>query len=370
MNGEFQDHKERADYWRLPSPPKRVGFFALGALIWAGVIFLASLWSAEIMAKAVAAVGAGGIPAKALYTIVVLAALLFLPCWQSFKAMRQCGFAVREKDIGAARIHAARARNHAWYVFGFGAALLLLLITGLFVIANEVAVGTTFFYLPLIIDSFWLVFKAFGINVYIFCVAEIFVLILGLAVALARLAPGAAGKALRFLAVLYTDIFRGLPSIITLYLVGFGLPLTGLGIFSDISPEWFAIVALTLTYGAYVAEVYRSGIESVHWSQVSAARSLGLSYLQTMRFVVVPQAVRRVGPPLLNDFIGLQKDTALVSVIGTIDSFNQAKIVAANHFNLSPVTSVALLFVLILIPQTRLLDWWIERDQASRRAAG
>ena len=133
---------------------------------------------------------------------------------------------------------------------------------------------------------------------------------------------------------------------------------------------FWAEVALILVYSAYVAEVYRAGIDSVHWSQTAAARSLGLSFAQTLRFVVVPQAVRRIIPPLLNDFISLQKDTALVNVIGAIDAFNQAKIVASNHFNLSSVTTVAFLFVVITIPQARLVDKLIERDQRRMRAGG
>ena len=127
---------------------------------------------------------------------------------------------------------------------------------------------------------------------------------------------------------------------------------------------------MTLTYGAYVAEVYRAGIESIHWSQFAAARSLGLSYLQTLRYVIVPQAVRRIMAPLLNDFIGLQKDTALVQVIGVIDAFNQSRIIASNAFNLSAVTIVAILFVLITIPQARFVDKLIERDNARMRAGG
>ena len=163
------------------------------------------------------------------------------------------------------------------------------------------------------------------------------------------------GQPIRALAILYCDIFRGLPAVVTLYLIGFGIPTSGLpemivphvvGWFVDLSSMsvaeqrsltripviWWCILALTLTYGAYVAEVYRSGIESIHWSQVSAARSLGLSYMQTMRYVVVPQAVRRIIAPLLNDFIGLQKDTALVQVVGVIDAFNQSRIIAVARF--------------------------------------
>ncbi len=198
-----------------------------------------------------------------------------------------------------------------------------------------IAVGRTFFLLRLIRDSFHLILKAFWMNVTV-----------------------------------YIDIFRGLPAIITIYLVGFGLPLAGLPVFGNLPQIWYAILALTLTYSAYVAEVYRAGIESIHRSQTDAARSLGLSYPQTLRYVVIPQAVRRIIPPLLNDFISLQKDTALVNVIGAIDAFNQAKIVASNHFNLSSVTTVAILFVVITIPQTRLVDRLIERDQRRMRSGG
>ncbi len=140
--------------------------------------------------------------------------------------------------------------------------------------------------------------------------------------------------------------------------------------YTRIPVSWWCILALTLTYGAYVAEVYRAGIESIHWSQISAARSLGLSYMQTMRYVVVPQAVRRIMAPLLNDFIGLQKDTALVQVVGVIDAFNQSRIISSNAFNLSAVTIVAILFVLITIPQARFVDRLIERDNARMKAGG
>ena len=212
-------------------------------------------------------------------------------------------------------------------------------------------------------------------------------------VALARMMPGPAGRPIRALATLYCDIFRGLPAIVTLYLIGFGIPTSGLpeivipwfyGLFADTSGmtvqqlrdmsripvAWWCILALTLTYGAYVAEVYRAGIESIHWSQVSAARSLGLSYLQTMRHVVVPQAIRRVIAPLLNDFIDLQKDTALVQILGLVDAFNASRGIAANAFNLSAVTIVAILFVLITIPQARLVDHLVERDNQRMKAGG
>ncbi|TMJ39113.1 MAG: ABC transporter permease subunit, partial [Alphaproteobacteria bacterium] len=209
--------------------------------------------------------------------------------------------------------------------------------------------------------------------VKIFVIAEILVLVWGLAVAIARLMPGPAGQPVRMLAIAYCDVFRGLPAILTLYLVGFGLPISGLpdliippivGLFVNfdgmtaaeirqytrIPLNWYCILALTLTYGAYVAEVYRAG-------------------MQTLRYVIVPQAVRRIMAPLLNDFIGLQKDTALVQVIGVVDGFNQSRMIASNAFNLSAVTIVAILFVLITIPQARFVDRLLERDQARMRAA-
>jgi polar amino acid transport system permease protein len=127
---------------------------------------------------------------------------------------------------------------------------------------------------------------------------------------------------------------------------------------------------LTLTVGAYVAEIYRAGITSIHWSQTAGARSLGLSYAQTMRFVVIPQGVRNIAPPLLNASIAMQKDTALVSVVGVVDSFNQSMMLASNYYNLSAVTTVALLFVLVTIPQTRWVDRMLKRDRARMRAGG
>jgi polar amino acid transport system permease protein len=155
-----------------------------------------------------------------------------------------------------------------------------------------------------------------------------------------------------------------------LYLVGFGLSLAKVPVIKDLPPIWLAIVALTLTYGAYVAEVYRAGLESIHPSQWAAARSLGLSYAMTMRTVIIPQAFRRIVPPLLNDFIGLQKDTALIGVMGVIDAFMQARLVSSQVFNLSPVTVVAVAFVLVTIPQARFVDRLIRRDQARQRAGG
>ncbi|HEY4162775.1 MAG TPA: amino acid ABC transporter permease [Dongiaceae bacterium] len=361
----------RDDRWRAPTLPRPGSDLALLAIAMALAISAASFWVIGAIKDAIAQSGANFPTITTLLWIAgALPILLFIPALRAFNASHRAREAITSKDIVTARVQSAAARDHAFRAYGYGAAVVLILTIGLFIIANKVAVGLTFFKLSLIWSSFGLVLHAFGTNVYIFCIAEILVLVWGLVVAVARLLPGEAGRPIRMIATAYTDVFRALPAIITIYLVGFGLPLTGLPIVKDFPPEWYAILALTLTYGAYVAEVYRAGIESIHWSQTAAARSLGLGFGQTLRFVVVPQAVRRIIPPLLNDFISLQKDTALVNVIGTIDAFNQAKIVASNHFNLSSVTTVAFLFIVITIPQTRFVDRLIERDQRRMRAGG
>ena len=209
---------------------------------------------------------------------------------------------------------------------------------------------------------------AFLLNVEIFVISEVFILILALVIAVVRQIPGPVFFPFRMVAVAYTDLFRGIPLILILYMIGFGIPglgLTGISYHSDVT---YGIIALVLVYSAYVAEVYRAGIESVHESQNAAARSLGLTRWQSMRFVILPQAVRRVIPPLLNDFIGLQKDTALVSVLGSIEAARAAQIYGASEFNYASYVIAALLFVLITIPLARFTDRLIARDKRRRQA--
>jgi polar amino acid transport system permease protein len=359
----------RDQRWRAPSLPKDATSVSVSATLVCILTVAATWWVIHAIRQAMDDNKVQNLAVDiALWAFGLATIVLFVPALKSVAASGRGRTAAAAGDVIAARVAGAAARTWCWYTYGYAAAIALILFGALFVIANNVAVGKTFFLLPLIASSFGLVLHAFGTNVFIFCIAEVLVLIWGLVVAVARLLPGEPAQPIRLLATVYTDVFRGLPAIVTIYLVGFGLSLTNLPVIKDFAPEWYAILALTLTYGAYVAEVYRSGIESIHWSQTAAARSLGLSFAQTMRFVIVPQAVRRIIPPLLNDFIGLQKDTALVNVIGVIDAFNQAKIVASNHFSLSPVTTVAFLFVVITIPQARLVDRLIERDQRRMRA--
>ncbi|WP_311922651.1 amino acid ABC transporter permease [Microbispora sp. H10836] len=211
------------------------------------------------------------------------------------------------------------------------------------------------------------VLRGFLLNIKIFLIAEPLILVVGLLVALVRGLRAPVFFPLRALAVLYTDVFRGIPTILLVYLVGFGIPALQLqGAPSD--PVTLGIIALVLSYGAYVAEVFRSGIESVHPSQRAAARSLALSHGQTMRHVVLPQAVRRVIPPLLNDFTSLQKDTALVAVLGPLEALRQAQIHAASSFNYTPYLVAALLFILLTVPMARFTDHLAAR--AARRRTG
>ena len=226
-----------------------------------------------------------------------------------------------------------------------------------------------FFDLQVFRESFPQIAEKFLINVQAFLIAEVFILVLGLFIAVLRSLQGPVFFPIRALAVGYTDLFRGIPTILVIYILGFGAPalqLTGI----PKSAFFWGIVALVLVYSAYVAEVYRAGIESVHPSQVAAARSLGLSRWKSLRFVVLPQAVRRVIPPLLNDFIGLQKDTALLALIGVLETFRRSQVDVAGQFNYTPYLATALLFVLITIPLARFTDWLIARERSRRQAGG
>jgi polar amino acid transport system permease protein len=209
--------------------------------------------------------------------------------------------------------------------------------------------------LPALLEGLWL-------NIRVLVVCQVLILIFGLGLAAVRTLRGPVWFPLRALATGYVDLFRGLPLLICLYLVGFGLPglrLSGI----PTNPVLLGGLALVLIYSAYVAEVFRAGIESVHPSQLAAAKSLGLNYRRTMRLVVLPQATRRVLPALLNDFVALQKDCGLISVLGAVDAVRAAQIQAATTYNFTPYVVAGLLFVALAVPSARLADW------ASKRVA-
>ena len=211
--------------------------------------------------------------------------------------------------------------------------------------------------------------KGFLLNIQMFLIAEALILVLALTIAVVRQLRGPVFFPLRLVAVIYTDFFRGVPLILVIYAMGFGIPALDLKVVSTQSLTVYGVAALVLSYSAYVSEVYRAGIESVHASQAAAARSLGLSQWQALRFVVLPQAVRRVVPPLLNDFISLQKDTALVAILGGVIEANRAaQIYSASVFNYSSFTLAALLFLVLTIPLARFTDHLIARDRRRRQA--
>ena len=216
-------------------------------------------------------------------------------------------------------------------------------------------VRETFFDWTVFKDSFPDVLKAFWLDVKIFLVAELAILVVGLIVALVRIARSPAFFPLRLLAVVWVDLFRGIPTILLIFLIGFGVPALELdGVPSE--PVVLGAIALVLSYSAYVAEVYRAGIRSVHRGQRDAALAVGLTETQAMRHVILPQAVRRVAPPLLNDFVALQKEVALVSILGPLEAFRIAQIFQGQEFNYTPLIAAALLYLAVTIPTARLVE--------------
>jgi polar amino acid transport system permease protein len=217
------------------------------------------------------------------------------------------------------------------------------------------AVRETFFSWAIFKESFPEVLEGFWLDVRLFVIVELAVLAAGLLIALVRTSRGPAFFPFRLLAVVFVDLFRGIPTILLVYLVGFGVPalqLTGL----PTDPVVLGGIALGLSYSAYVAEVYRAGIRSVHRGQRDAALAVGLTEAQALRHVILPQAVRRVAPPLLNDFVALQKDVALISILGPQEAFRIAQIAQGETFNYTPLIAAALLYLMITVPLARVVD--------------
>ncbi|WP_157622649.1 amino acid ABC transporter permease [Nostocoides sp. Soil756] len=214
---------------------------------------------------------------------------------------------------------------------------------------------------PAVVEGLWL-------NIRVMLVCGVLIALLGLTLAVMRTVRGPVAFPLRLFATVYVDLFRGLPLLLVIFVLGFGAPALRLSGLPSSALFWGAC-ALVLSYSAYVAEVFRAGIESVHPSQRAAARSLGLSYGQTMRHVVLPQAVRRVVPPLMNDLVSLQKDSGLIAVLGVIDAIRAAQIETATDFNFTPYVVAGALFVCLTIPMARLTDH-VARKQGFHGAGG
>jgi polar amino acid transport system permease protein len=243
----------------------------------------------------------------------------------------------------------------------FGSTLVFAVVIYFTVINTPgwVRVQQAFFNIDVLVGAWPRVIEGLWLNIRVLVFAAIGVLIIALLLATLRTLRGPVFFPLRAFAAGYTDLFRGMPLIIVLYLVGFGVP--GLGALPRMPLEFWGTIALILTYSAYVSEVFRAGIESVHPSQRLAARSLGLNYGQTLRMIVMPQAVRKVTPALMNDFIAMQKDVGLISVLGAVDAVRAAQIETAQAFNFTPYVLAGLLFVLMALPMIRLTDWYSAR---------
>jgi polar amino acid transport system permease protein len=260
-----------------------------------------------------------------------------------------------------------RARRHAAIAAVSTVVVLGALAAVIFTSSGWPSVRETFFSWPDFRKAFPDVLSGFWLDVKLFCIVEVCVLILGLLIALCRTTASPALFPLRLLAVLFTDVIRGIPTILLVYLVGFGIPALELkGLPTD--PVVLGGFALALSYAAYVAEVYRAGIVSVHPGQRAAALAVGLTQRQALRHVVLPQAVRRVVPPLLNDFIALQKDVALGSILGPQEAFRVAQISASSTFNYTPLLAAALLYLCVTIPMARFTDRVAARGREARGA--
>jgi polar amino acid transport system permease protein len=313
---------------------------------------------------------AGVVPTHRAFAI---ASLLFPPIGiaalaSSLKTGRLARSPATMRD---ARRQSARTVELCWYAIGIGLAVYFIGFIALILTANDGSVRKAFFPWEVLSDGeLWeSLLKGLRTNLSLAVLAQGFILVWALVLAVVRLLPGPACAPIRAVVIVYTDLFRGLPGILVVLLITFGLPQADLPGLTGWSPFQYSCLALVLLYGAYVAEVYRAGIESVHPSQVSAARSLGLSYSQTLRDVVIPQAVRRVIPPLLNDFIALQKDTAILAFVGVNEMVNRARFYNNARATLAGYTVAAFLFFVVTIPQTRFVDWLIKRQQRAQFGA-
>ena len=231
------------------------------------------------------------------------------------------------------------------------------------------AVQQAFFNPRYVDDALPRILEGLKITILLFVTAEPVILVIGLVLAVVRGLKAPIFTPFRLIAVAYADVIRGIPTILLILLFGFGIPALNLQGLPDSALFW-AWVALVVSYSAYVSEVLRAGLESVHPSQRAAARALGLNQYQSLRFVIVPQAVRRVVPPLLNDFIALQKDTALVALIGAVEMFRAAQIEQALRFDFTPLVIAAVFYILLTVPLSRYADWMAERQRRRSQASG
>ena len=253
---------------------------------------------------------------------------------------------------------------------GLASTLVLALLLWFFVVNTPgwAAVQQSFFDPAIVVSSFPKILEGLLLNLRVLLMASVGVAVFATLLAVVRTLRGPVFFPLRALAAAYTDLFRGMPLLIVLYLVGFGIP--ALGILPRLGSEVWGTAALVLTYSAYVSEVLRAGMEAVHPSQRLAARSLGLSHAKTLRIVVIPQGVRKVTPALMNDFVSMQKDVGLISVLGAVDAVRAAQIQVSQSYNFTPYVVAGLLFVALSWPMIRLTDWYSARAQRREQIGG
>lgn len=276
--------------------------------------------------------------------------------------------AVSEIELGRRRYRKSQARFSVLIALASTAIFAGAVWLGLSLLPGLPVAQQTFFSPHYFIESFPHVLAGLWLNVQILFFAVLGVAVLAVLLATLRTLPGPIFFPLRFLSAAYTDLFRGMPFLIVLYLIGFGIP--ALNPTQRIPAALLGTIALILTYSSYVAEVLRAGLEAVHPSQRFAARSLGLTHGQTLRCVVIPQAVRKVTPALMNDFISMQKDVGLISVLGAVDAIRAAQIHQAQSYNFTSYVVAGLLFVALSWPFIRIADWYTARLRRREQMGG
>lgn len=246
--------------------------------------------------------------------------------------------------------------------------LIAVVVVALMLSPGWPTVRETFFSPNYFLSSLPKVAEGMWLNLRILAISVIGVAFFATIIALVRTSRNPVLFPLRVIATVYTTVMRGIPMIVLLYLIGFGIP--GLGLFGRIDPAILGTIAIVMGYAAYVAEVLRAGFNDVHPSQRASARSLGLTAAQTTRLVVIPQALRKVTPALMNDFISMQKDVGLISVLGAVDAVRAAQIEVASSYNFTPYVAAGLLFILTSVPFIFLSDWYSERLRRREQSGG
>lgn len=278
------------------------------------------------------------------------------------------GDAVSEVELSRRRYRRGQQLRSVAISLASTVVLVALVVVGLTMSPGWPRVRETFFSAEYFVASFPEVLDGLWLNLRILVVAVIGVAILATIIALIRTSRNPVLFPLRVIATVYTTVMRGIPMIVLLYLIGFGIP--GLGLFGRIDPAVLGTIAIVIGYSAYVAEVLRAGFNDVHPSQRASARSLGLTAGQTTRLVVIPQALRKVTPALMNDFISMQKDVGLISVLGAVDAVRAAQIEVASSYNFTPYVVASLLFILMSVPFILLSDWYSERLRRREQSGG